>query len=364
MDMVQSRRTFHRLALTAVTVRFSASHAVYRGHRCRRAFTLVELLVVIAIIGILVALLLPAVQAAREAARRTQCQNHFKQVGVALQAYHAALRSFPPAVIHSSVTEGGCGGYGTGNRNSDWGAGSWSVLILPYLEQSATYAQFDFTVVYYAAPNNDTTKHTDEAGGHKIVTYICPSDPQIADLVAGTSFINRPGRDPEEDMGRSNMCAVADSLNWTCDFFWPRTDRSDRSTGATPKADGTYRADGVLYGYSHTRIAEITDGTSNTLMVGEVTGAAGLEGGKHQGHNWVVWCLLDVAQGFNGPASVPGGDGTWSYRETTFSSFHPGNCFFLMCDGSVQFLSENIDLAAIHAMGSRNGAEVIRVDAR
>jgi prepilin-type processing-associated H-X9-DG protein len=74
--------------------------------------------------------------------------------------------------------------------------------------------------------------------------------------------------------------------------------------------------------------------------------------------------LLDVAQGINGPASVPGGDGTWSYRETTFSSFHPGGCFFLMCDGSVQFLSENIDLAAIRAMGSRNGAEVIRVDAR
>ncbi len=321
-----------------------------------QGFTLVELLVVIAIIGVLIALLLPAVQAAREAARRTQCKNNFKQAGLGLLNYESALKTFPPAVIHAA----GCTGYvgldeqGNYDRNANWGMGSWSVLILPYIEQSATYEQLDFSIQYNVFPNNDTSKHTDNAGGHQIVAYVCPSDLQEADLVSGTGSINRPGRDPLEDMGRSNMVAVADSLDWTCDNVWPRTDKSESI--ADPDT-GRKKADGILYGHSGTRIAEITDGTSNTLMVGEVTGAFGLPGGDFRGHNWNVWTLLDVAEGINGFATVPGGYNFWSYRDSTFSSYHPGGCHFVMGDGSTQFLSETIDLEVLHALGSRNGGE-------
>ncbi|MEA1949825.1 MAG: DUF1559 domain-containing protein [Planctomycetota bacterium] len=297
---------------------------VRRNSRVSDGFTLVELLVVIAIIGILIALLLPAVQAAREAARRSQCANNFRQVGLALHNYHGVHNVFPPATFHTQS--------GTCSFSETYYGYSWSAFILPYFEQDSNYDAFDFTQWYWTGGSAGLN-----ASGRAIPLYICPSDPQRDELVGCTGRINRPGRDPNEDLGRTNMDAVADSVDWTCDSRWPRLD-----------------GDGVLYNYSKTKIADISDGTSHTLLVGEITGA---ESGTYAGHNFVTWNLSDTALGINGPYSRPGG-GTWRYREAGFSSFHAGSgCHFLFADGSTHFIIEDIDQKTLAAMTTRAGGE-------
>lgn len=322
----------------------------------RNAFTLVELLVVIAIIGILVALLLPAVQRAREAARRTQCQNKFKQVGLALHNYASANGHFPAAVHHTADS---CTGHKAGNHDTDWGIGTWSVAILPQLEEQSTYDQFDFKLAYNAPPNTMPTQTSDNGTGHAIKSYLCPSDSTEADLVNVTGSINRDGRDPREDVGRSNMCAVSDSIDWGCgNKSWPRTDRTT-SDNASPIEGSRYAPNGVLYGHSKTTFARIQDGSSKTLLVGEVTGAEGIPGAEFSAHNWVVWALLDMREGINGPGSLPKGATSWTKKGSTFSSYHTGGCYFAMADGSTQFLNEDTDLHILQALASRDGEEII-----
>lgn len=336
-----------------------------RGAVRPRGFTLVELLVVIAIIGVLVALLLPAIQAAREAARRAQCQNNFKQVALGLQNYHTSYGAFPPGGVHRVYK---CTGYldvvDTSDISQLRGAGNWGVVLLPFIEENTTYDVFDFSFPYNVYPNADTTKYSDDAGGHTIKTYLCPTDPQneVADLVSVTGTITRPGRTPDEDVGITNMCATADSIDWTCDGIHQRGDRSSAAVGATliddPVVGPRYKPDGIMYNLSRTRIAQVTDGTSNTLLVGEVTGAYGLPGGDYQAHNWIVWTMLDTERGINGPNTIVG-DGTWDYRNMTFSSYHSGGCHFALADGSAHYLTEGIDSSILRSLTSRAGGEVI-----
>ena len=204
-----------------------------RGRAKRSAFTLVELLVVIAIIGILIALLLPAVQAAREAARRIQCASNFKQVGLAMHNYHTVSGSFPPGMLRLR-------GF------------SWSAFILPYLEQNMVHEQIDFGDSYWSTPDNTTRW----AGAKRINSYLCPSDPQGGELVSCCSG-GSVGSDPLEDARQTNMAGVADSDEWNVGTIWPR-----------PLDD----VDGMMGGKRGCRISEVTDGTSHTLMIGEVTG--------------------------------------------------------------------------------------------
>jgi prepilin-type N-terminal cleavage/methylation domain-containing protein/prepilin-type processing-associated H-X9-DG protein len=178
-------------------------------------FTLVELLVVITIIGILISLLLPAVQAAREAARRISCSNNLRQMGIGMHNYHCALRSFPPGGIEPRI-----------GLNAQGRQMAWSAMLLPYIEQQPLYEKIDFRKAFDAPENAD-------AAAMIVATYVCPSAPGQSQL--------RNGRGPTDYGG----------------IF------GQRITGPNSPPKGT-----MLYNYAVT-IGEITDGTSTTLIVAE-----------------------------------------------------------------------------------------------
>jgi prepilin-type N-terminal cleavage/methylation domain-containing protein/prepilin-type processing-associated H-X9-DG protein len=299
-------------------------------------FTLVELLVVITIIGILIALLLPAVQAAREAARRMRCGNNFKQVGLALHNYHASNKSFPVGEFNP---------YSVPAKASDPHYFGWPIYILPYVEQQAVYNMFDFSnpaIHWYCSCslNSDGKTRNRIANRTQIPAFLCPSDPQTGDWIHTSSEsvpagIQRYG----DDSAMSSMSGVADSYL--------------AYTSSTSYVPATYPAnvDGVFGANEPCKIADIKDGTSNTLMVGEVTGAGK---GTQKGYYWGCGETTSTHDGINGPSTVPGG-GVGGYT-SGFSSLHPGGCHFALADGSVSFLSQNISQSVLIALTTRDGA--------
>ncbi len=301
----------------------------------RDAFTLVELLVVIAIIGILIALLLPAVQAAREAARRSQCANGFRQVGIAMHNYISALGTFPTGI---NMWYAGNACYNPPGENTRYYGWGWGTYILPYIEADATYDRFDFNERRYADPISF------KAGVDTINTYICPSSPQGTELVSCCSNIKN-GAVEQEDLGITNMAGVADSVNWSCD-------------GAMPRLD----ADGILFQSSRVKVSQITDGTSTTLLVGECIGRGP---GTHSGLFWATWDILDTHNGINLPLRLMKDPAAWaawspwSVNYNGFASHHPGGCHFAMADGSVQFINEVIDQNLLAYLTTRAGGETI-----
>ncbi len=303
------------------------------GRLFRRAgFTLVELLVVIAIIGILIALLLPAVQAAREAARRMQCTNHMKQIGVAMHNYHTAMKVLPFA-----------SGYNVAQT------GTWAAFILPYLELQTLYDRFDFRLDMKDPAN-------EEAVTTVVATFICPSDPAGSDPIMD----NRCSFNPSPSMTSWYLVSMGPTEPDRCDFCpeekpsyccqgynYGTRDPPDNSTGMFGRYPGRRRFDDVL------------DGLSGTFMAGET-----LPG--HSIHN--------VAFGGNFPLcgtqiplnTMEGKGGTTHsdnphYRVQGFKSLHPGGANFLLGDGSVHFISESIDYALYNALGTRDGGEVASV---
>ncbi|MDC0935287.1 DUF1559 domain-containing protein, partial [Pirellulales bacterium] len=250
------------------------------------AFTLVELLVVIAIIGVLVALLLPAVQAAREAARRTTCLNHFRQLGLAMQNYHSAENQFPLGIEMWDPDMCSEPGLGSGHPRAGmkyygWG---WGTYILPHLEQQHIYDQIVFKEYSYAG------RESFVAGSHNIDVFLCPDDPQAGEWLSCCSGVSNGGgsrHDREKDLRMSNAAGVADSLDFTCPdrgqftTYWPGRDKN-----------------GILFNQSEIGARHITDGTSNTLMIGEVIG---MGEGTFSGYYWLTWNILHTANGINTP---------------------------------------------------------------
>ena len=320
----------------------------------RRAFTLVELLVVIAIIGILIALLLPAVQSAREAARRLHCTNKMKQLALALHNYGSAHGCLASGYIANKSTTGSswCRDSAT---NTLFGA-PWTVLVLPYLEQNALHARFDFakqfTNVSYSPSEGDFNSKNHQAWKMPLDTYKCSSDPYAS--VSESNSLNYVGVQGGGDYG-----------------------------GAACSGGGrVFFLNGVLYHNSHTRFADIRDGASQTFLLGEtkyIPGAAH-RGGDANTYLGNGGCYAGWASGpkmdSDGPNpytlaaavlqinSVPGSGGErgdfppnpdlFTQMSKLFGSFHVGGCNFAMADGSVHFVSETIDFSTYQALAVRN----------
>ena len=329
-----------------------------------RGFTLVELLVVIAIIGVLVALLLPAVQAAREAARRSQCSNNFKQTSLALLSWESAKKRLPPGVVYNSNWPASslCGTQPptvapnkVGNYYRDYG---WAALILPFLEEGNIADRYNYDATPFDMGGIVGNRNYD-VSATPIKTYQCPSNVQSGELVdccGGTSLTVTHGTHPDEDVQHTSIVAVSDTADHLCTF---PIDKRYGPTGATGLVNQTY-ANGAFGGFEGGRLKDFTDGLTKTFFVGEVVGK-GL--GTFKGHYWASRNLLDVAGGINGPKTAIGGkypdDVTpdYGWRGTGFASYHPGGCHFAMGDGSVRFISEEIAQTTLDSLTTRAGAE-------
>lgn len=327
-----------------------------------RGFTLIELLVIIAIIAILIALLLPAVQNAREAARRAQCKNNLKQIGIALHNYHDVHGLFPPGTIDGdgrSESSPGSPYYRTNRIEYGW---AWSVYILPFIEQENRFSQLDISSTFMPPFGAGGVYDLDDSKGianvdvpkEPIEVYLCPSDPSEIQYVAG-GFGNR-----EIIWSRTNYLGVTDD-----DERWENPGEIIYGKSRTKPDDEAAR--GTLFNHSSTRFAEVRDGTSSTLLVGE--GA-----GDPQGHdpttgfnlwwNWAFWPVTSMQTGINGVGTFPGSG--FSYPtgippSPGFASFHDSGAHFLFVDGHVRFLSENADLGLLQALATRDQGEVVEL---
>lgn len=324
--------------------------------RRKRGFTLIELLVVIAIIAILIALLLPAVQQAREAARRTQCKNHLKQIGLAIHNYHDVYNMFPTGVGYSL-----------------WG---WKVFILPYIDQSAQYNLINFTdgistdIAGVCRGQGSTSCYTSQhqsnaltAAGRQhwattpFTVLGCPSDPR------GNTPYNTTL--PVINANYHGVCGDVDSVVRANNNYGPNSRHRIITTGGGtepfPGNPGLFSEyNGVFRYVARVRIGDVTDGTSNTFMVGERA--------VDVSHSW-GWTLT----GTEGDSMLGTGRPMWptsnfsnlppnNYTSATspvFSSNHTGGAHFLMADGAVRFVSVNIDFTNYRALGTTSGGEIV-----
>jgi prepilin-type N-terminal cleavage/methylation domain-containing protein len=281
--------------------------------RRMRGFTLVELLVVIAIIGVLVALLLPAVQQARESSRRTQCANNLKQMGLAIHSFHDAYNQVPYSRLDTYET--------------------WAVLLLPYIEQPALFSQWVMTKQYY--------DQVPEVRETTLKVYVCPtrrSPPKKS--LAGD--VHQDGTRPHIPGGVGDYSGCAGTPTGTNDYY-------EGGTFSGVFYTQLNAANGVFWykGPQRMRFSAVTDGISNTLFIGEkhvTVKGLNMEGSIYNGD----FSASFKKAGIGAPlARNPNGSGS------NFGSWHPGVCQFVLGDGSVRPLRNEIDLTVLGYMAHR-----------
>lgn len=286
----------------------------------RIGFTLVELLVVIAIIGVLIALLLPAVQQAREAARRMQCSNNLKQIGLGLHNYHDTHNTLPPLVVNPAADpdDGDTSNPSGTDEVESWG---WSAFLLPFIEQGALYDSAGI------GEGRLLEAELDDAINTVLPAFRCPSDTGAAVGDAAQRLLKGAG---------SNYGVYNHSRS-----------------GRFRQADGG--ADGAFYQNHGKKFRDITDGLSNTLAVGE--SASKLNGQTMCLKSWAGCqlgqdgnCLDEV--GLSGRWPINDSSGTIDQKCEAMSSLHPGGGQVLLFDGSCRFLSENIQF--LRTAGNNN----------
>ncbi len=314
----------------------------------RSGFTLVELLVVIAIIGVLVALLLPAVQAAREAARRSQCANNLKQIGLAIHTYHDTNSYIPPGAVFM-------GGAATApNAQPINHRGSLHVRLLPFMEQQSLYNMFDMNTgtdgqQFPAGVNNGIWLR-----GAQVPGFICPSDG--SNRLSGTA----PNvRQPSNYYGNMGPTAeISNSGSCSCPLF--PTFQSFSRTGTTAnRPAGPFTRNGWNF---MCRMSEVEDGLSNTLFVGEVRPkcSAHVDQGWSMSNKWGAFTQIPI--NFDScrtlaEATAAGKDACYANcnwnAEVGFKSLHPGGAQFAMGDGAVKFIPQTIDMRTYNFLGDK-----------
>ncbi len=313
----------------------------------RRGFTLIELLVVIAIIAVLIALLLPAVQQAREAARRTQCKNNMKQLGLALHNYHDVYDQLPLGSLYKH---------------------NWRTAVLPMLDQGAAYTQLSFVSGGFNGDANPADANTPILKGWKVAAYICPSSPLETNP-------NYGGWNPNRYQGH-HYAAVGGAYN--------------AGYGNCRQLYGIMCDNGAMEINVKHRLADITDGSSNVMLVaeqsnkvkytatltwefsdGKTQGVGGQKGGwggpgdmntySNTGSSAIPG-ISPIVYGPNGSCGDSFGCGLIYCASNNFASAHTGGIHTLMGDGSVKFVSDNIDLLTFKRAGMRGDGNAISLD--
>jgi len=303
----------------------------------RRGFTLIELLVVIAIIAVLIGLLLPAVQAAREAARRAQCSNNLKQIGLGLHNY---------LDVNLTLPLGGFNGEYGGLRDPGWGGlcsgrheHSFLLSILPFIEQAQVFNAQNLLVHYKGSANTTVM----DIG---ISTYWCPSDPAASESLTDAGSFGDGGSCADCKMRHMSYRGSTGTAFYASRYSQP---------GCPNYSAEQSRADGVLYYYSHVSIGDITDGTSNTMAVGELAYGL-LPNTPGERNDWTWWTSgnnadtlantlipLNPQRKINQGAGSPSGAANVGIMYHSFSSRHPGGMNAAFCDGSVKFIKDTIN---------------------
>jgi len=309
----------------------------------RRAFTLIELLVVIAIIGVLIGLLLPAVQKVREAAARTQCTNNLKQIGLAMHNYHDAYGSFCPGVTKQEKTD-----Y---NFMANWG-----LFLLPFLEQGNLANQYNYSLLY-SDPANQPVRQT------PLKVYSCPSDPNAGQLIEPSSFQIDPGVCAAGSYrGVTGTVPAAGANVWWEQWSFPTDAWWLGGDYQTRYGRGPLHLVQQGYAPAHVeKITSITDGTSNTLLVGEWYTKTTTARTSFPTYPYAQLSLSAVCIGLPGqPISVEArtlvpdyaycsslgtsANGGSEPCKRAWASLHTGVINFVWCDGSVRAISTSIDL--------------------
>jgi prepilin-type N-terminal cleavage/methylation domain-containing protein/prepilin-type processing-associated H-X9-DG protein len=316
--------------------------------RQRSAFTLVELLVVIAIIGILVALLLPAIQAARESARRTQCLNQIRQVGLATLHYESATKFFPPSV--------GPGPYG------------YIAVTLPYFEEKGLKDLINFTVRWSDPKNKDMRE--------KELPFLkCPSQGRTEPTQIYDEGLTDAFQTIETGLRAHYYAVNGAKLDSTCPGLVPYV---TTACGPQGNSRGNHATNGIMYPFSKIKHSQITDGTSNTFLIGECSWDFGGDvapwyagslfyGGEFDAPDTLAWYMTKFGDGFwvENQAQIRYGIGEASYSaditpavvakrsDLSFGSKHPGGCNFCLADGSARFVNATVDIAVLRNFACR-----------